>query len=390
MTVLSSIIGLFNTRLALALDPPVVPKNEAPLRFGILGAANIAPSALITPARSHPDVVIYAVAARDETRARAYARKHRIPVVFSSYQDLLDSPDVDAVYNPLPNGLHFEWTMKALTAGKHVLLEKPSSNRAEETRQMFELATKKNLVLLEAFHYRFHPANHRFKEIITSGTLGELRSLQVDTRMFSGFFPARDIRFNYELGGGAAADMGCYGLSVVRWVTDSEPIVEFAKAELFNGRADVDRAMVSDLIFDSSPHSSSRIYAHIACDLARPWKFGILPTLPTFNITATCARGTVRCTFFIMPAFIHSITIHENGKPPIKETRYKFLGENTIGKDWWTTYRYQLEAFVDRVRNRNPQHWISGDDSVAQMRALEAVYVKAGLQLRPASNVEFH
>lgn len=146
--------------------PPAAAKAEGadnrPLRFGILGAAKIAPAALIRPAVSHPDVEVYAIAARDLQRAQEYARKHGIPKVHTTYDALIHDPDVDVVYNPLPNGLHYEWTMKSLEAGKHVLLEKPAANTAEETKEMFDLAEKKGLVLLEAFHYRYDVQMLRF------------------------------------------------------------------------------------------------------------------------------------------------------------------------------------------------------------------------------------
>lgn len=138
-------------------NPPKAKKEPSALRFGILGAARIAPNALIAPAKSHPDVVIAAVAARDESKARAYAKTHGIATVYhgnDGYQKLLEDPTIDCIYNPLPNGLHYEWTMRALAAGKHVLLEKPSCNTAEETRKIFELAQAKGLVCLEAFHFR--------------------------------------------------------------------------------------------------------------------------------------------------------------------------------------------------------------------------------------------
>lgn len=117
--------------------------------------------ALINPAKSNPNVIIYAVAARDKTRAAAFAKKHGIPHVMDSYDALLDDPAIDAVYNPLPNGLHFEWTYKALAKGKHVLLEKPSTSNAVEAERLFRsplLSQNKPLVLLEAFHNRFTPA----------------------------------------------------------------------------------------------------------------------------------------------------------------------------------------------------------------------------------------
>lgn len=149
--------------------------DSKPLKFGCLGAAKIAPGALVNPARTHAEVEIYAVAARDKDRADAFAAKHGFKKVYAGltgYQgrccylnchwftsinnvtDLINDPDVDVVYNPLPNGLHFEWTMKALHGGKHVLLEKPATNTAEEAQKIFDLAAKKNLVVLEAFHYR--------------------------------------------------------------------------------------------------------------------------------------------------------------------------------------------------------------------------------------------
>ncbi|KAG0694446.1 hypothetical protein DFH29DRAFT_815365, partial [Suillus ampliporus] len=128
-----------------------------PLKFGVLGAAAIAHFALVLPAKSHPEVELYAVAVRDIS-AESFAKKHGFKKWYGGkdgYQGKLnnDSGDIHVIYHSLPNGLHYEWTMKALAAGKHVLLEKSSRNTAEETRRMFSLADQKGLVLLEAFHY---------------------------------------------------------------------------------------------------------------------------------------------------------------------------------------------------------------------------------------------
>ncbi|KAG8772896.1 hypothetical protein FRC15_002405 [Serendipita sp. 397] len=384
MGVFSSIIAIFNPRIAKCIDPPSVPKEDNPLRIGILGAAAIAPPAIILPARSHPGVVIQAVAARDEKRARLFAAKHGIPLVFSTYQQMLDSPDIDAIYNPLPNGLHFEWTMKALKAGKHVLLEKPSSSTSEETRQMFALASERKLVLLEAFHYRFHPANQKFREMATDGTLGKLLSIEVRMALLDGFFNKNDIRFNYDLGGGATTDMGCYTISYARWLAGSEPTVEFARPDIFTGRPQIDRAMTADLVFHPQSQSTP-VHAKIQCDLAQPWRWGILPRLPDMTVTATCEKGKIILDGFPLPTMLHSLTIVETNQPKRSETCHRFQGEGAIGEEWWSTYRYQLEAFVDKVRGREPQLWISGEDSIAQMKVLEAVYAKSGLEPRPAS-----
>jgi len=134
--------------------PTKVTKSANPLRLGILGAAKIAPKAVILPALSHPDITVTAVAARSLKKAQVYATKHGLAKAYEGYQTLIDDPDVDIVYNALPNGLHYEWTLKALRAGKHVLNEKPSANTEAETEQLFEAAKEKGVVLLDAYHHR--------------------------------------------------------------------------------------------------------------------------------------------------------------------------------------------------------------------------------------------
>ena len=134
-----------------------------PLRFGILGAARIAPMALIQPARRVPEAQVVAIAARDGAKARAFAAKHGIPRVHESYDALLADPELDAIYNPLPNGLHCEWTIRALRAGKHVLCEKPIASNASEAQQMADAARETGRVLVEAFHWRYHPLAKRVR-----------------------------------------------------------------------------------------------------------------------------------------------------------------------------------------------------------------------------------
>jgi predicted dehydrogenase len=142
------------------------------LRIGCLGAARIAPAALTKPAAGNPGVSCAAVAARDVTRARAFADKHKIPVVHDSYDALLADESLDAIYNPLPNGLHGLWTLKALEAGKHVLCEKPFTANAAEAARVADAAEKSGLVVMEAFHWRYHPLAARVLDIIASGELG--------------------------------------------------------------------------------------------------------------------------------------------------------------------------------------------------------------------------
>src|SRR5260370_3942500 len=141
--------------------------TKRPLRFGILGAARIAPEALIKPAQKSADAEVVAIAARDPARAREFADAHKIPRVLATYEDLINDPELDAIYNPLPNSLHCEWTIAALRAGKHVLCEKPLASNAEEAARMTQAANETGKILGEAFHYRYHPLPDRVRALIS-------------------------------------------------------------------------------------------------------------------------------------------------------------------------------------------------------------------------------
>jgi len=148
------------------------------LRIGCLGAAKIAPDALIKPAAGTERAEVVAIAARDPERARTFAEEHGIAQVDASYEALIRNPNVDAVYNPLPASLHAEWTLKALEQGKHVLCEKPFASNAAEAEQMVTAASDSGLVLLEAFHYRYHPLANRILEVLARGVLGDLHQIK--------------------------------------------------------------------------------------------------------------------------------------------------------------------------------------------------------------------
>ncbi|KII96205.1 hypothetical protein PLICRDRAFT_241926 [Plicaturopsis crispa FD-325 SS-3] len=372
----------FVKRVYSMLNPPVAPKNANALKFGIIGAADIAPLALIAPAKSHPDVVIHAIAARDLTRAQAFAKKHGIPKAYGGYQELLDDPEIDVVYNPLPNSLHFEWTMKALAAGKHVLLEKPSADVAEDTRAMFAFAESKGLVLLEAFHYRFHPAIQRVKKILDSGELGAIKNIEASIALPRGYFSGDNIRFSIELGGGAMMDMGCYTLNAVRYLTSSAPTEVLTTVVQPHPPAPaVDTALDVTLAF---PNSATAL---LTMDYALPWKW--IPRFPQIYVKVKCEAGEVDLSNFVMPTLYHSLRVvstDERGKKRERVEKVYTFGDGAgKGEAWWTTYRFQLEAFVDRLRGREPQTWIHPEDSVANMEWIENVYAKSGLGSRPKS-----
>ncbi|KAG2071288.1 NAD(P)-binding protein [Suillus decipiens] len=387
---MASVFGLFKRVYAALISPPRPPNVNAlpPLKIGILGAAAIVPNALVLPAKSHPEVELYAVAARDVSRAENFAKKHGFKKWYGGkdgYQELLDDPAIDIVYNPLPNGLHYEWTMKALAAGKHVLLEKPSSNTAEETRRMFSLADQKGLVLLEAFHYRFHPAIQRVRAIIDSGELGAIKEVDA-TIMFSKVTIGKDndVRMHYDLGGGAMMDCGCYTLSCVRYLASSNPSAVISATAIRDTRDPrIDTGTTANLTFASMRPGTEPVRSTIKCDFANPPRWGFIPRLPEVSVRAVCERGSIEMFNFVLPVIYHSITVRPDGDVPRTEKAYTFDGGK--GEDWWSTYRYQLEAFVDKVRGRTPQTWVSPEDSVANIEWIEKIYEENGLGSRPQS-----
>src|SRR5258707_5144235 len=196
--------------------------THSPIRIGVLGAAAIVPSALTNPARNVPEVQVTAIAARDPQRADKFARKHHIPRVHKTYTDLLADPDIDAIYNPLPNGLHAEWTIKALRAGKHVLCEKPFASNAKEAMEMASAAKETGKVLSEAFAYRTHPLTTRMKQVVEN-ELGRIQSIEARFRFLLTNFS--NVRYRYDLAGGALMDAGCYPVSLVRYLMGAEPKV---------------------------------------------------------------------------------------------------------------------------------------------------------------------
>ncbi|KAJ8463956.1 hypothetical protein ONZ51_g9914 [Trametes cubensis] len=364
-----------------------------PLRFGLLGAARIGPDALLTPAKSHSEVVVDAVACRDPARGIKYARTHGIRRHYTGpgcYQQLLDDSEIDVVYVALPNALHFEWTMRALEAGKHVLVEKPIADAAHEARQIFALAEKKGLVVLEAIHFtqytasaRFHPATQRVKAIIDSGELGNVKSIvaefAVPSILSSLFFLKDDIRFRYDLGGGCTMDMGVYPLAAIRYLTGSEstaPKVRTATALGQPATTRIDRGMHAAFEFPSSV--TGETYA----DFAMPgWgPFGLIPRMPKLSVKVALEGGDIEYYNYPLAGSYHWIKVKPRKGRARTEKAYKH--PDGTGDASWTTYRYQLEAFVDKVRGRTPQYWTDPQTTVLQMECVEGMYAAAGMPPR--------
>ena len=188
------------------------------VKWGLLSTALINESILGAAAESD-DVEVIAVASRDDERARAYAAEHGLDRSYGSYEELLADPDVEAVYISLPNSLHVEWTLKALEAGKHVLVEKPFSKHPDQVEHAFDRAEAGGLVLSEGFMWRHHPQTRRLVELIDAGVAGRVRVVRTafafDLATERG---TRDTRFDPTLDGGSLMDVGCYCISALRLV----------------------------------------------------------------------------------------------------------------------------------------------------------------------------
>lgn len=326
--------------------------STGPLRIGILGAARIAPMALTRPARSVPEAAIVAVAARDPARAQAFARKHGIPRVAASYEALIADPEIDAIYNPLPNSLHAPWTIRAMEAGKDVLCEKPLASNAEEARSMVEASRRTGRLLVEAFHYRFHPLAARMKAIVDSGQLGAVR--HVEATMCIPLLVPGDIRYRYDLAGGAAMDVGCYTINMVRFLAGAEPEVVRAEARLLSPK--IDRWITADFRFADG--RTGRITGSL-----------LSTSLLRLNVQVRGDQGEMSVFNPVAPHFYNRVTV----RTPSGTSRERVAGE--------ATYTHQLRAFVAAVRDRAPLP-MPLEDSIANMQVIDAVYEKAGLPKR--------
>jgi predicted dehydrogenase len=199
--------------------------EDGTVRFGVLGAANIGRN--VIPGIEASDLCsVDAVASRDLAKAEAYARELSIPRAYGAYEELLADPEIDAVYIPLPNHLHAEWSIAAVRAGKHVLCEKPLAMNAAEAESVMDAASETGRYVVEAFMYRLHPSWVRVKEIVDSGRIGELATVQSFFSYFND--DPRNVRNRVETGGGALYDIGCYCINLSRFLFDSEPVVESA------------------------------------------------------------------------------------------------------------------------------------------------------------------
>jgi predicted dehydrogenase len=330
------------------------------LRIGTLGSSRISQAALIEPAASVPEVTVAAVAARDMARAEAYALRHGLPTAHGSYEELLANPDIDAVYNPLPNSLHGPWTLRAIEAGKHVLCEKPFASNADEAAQVARAAAASGLVVMEAMHYRYHPLTQRLTEVVNE--LGPVRHIQAWTS-FAITDPG-DIRYDYDLGGGAMMDGGCYAIDCLRLLAGDEASVRGALADPVGsdaGGAVADRSLAVRLAF---PGGATGWFEST---FTRDGEFRA-------DLHVICEDGLVHLDNFIFPP-----------RGRLTATRGGTVVADEPGGGE-STYVYQLRAFAGAIASGDPVP-TSAASALVTMRVIDDAYRAAGLAPRPTAGL---
>jgi predicted dehydrogenase len=327
------------------------------LRIGVLGASRIAESSIVRPAAELGHRLV-AVAARDPQRAVAFADKYGVERAVASYQDVIDDPEVDVVYNPLANSLHAPWNLAAIAAGKPVLSEKPFARDQAEARRVADAATAAGITVLEGFHYYFHPVTQRAFTLAADGAVGEVTHVEVRMAM-----PAPDDgdpRWSFDMAGGALMDLGCYGLHIMRTLgrlsvpgLDGRPSVTRAHAE--QRTPDVDAWCDVQLGF---PGGATGLSANsmVADDYS-------------FTIRIVGKAGELLVHDFIRPNRDDGLTL----RTPTDATVERFGTRSS--------YTYQLEAFADHVQHGSVLPF-GTEDAVANMVMVDSAYRAAGLNPR--------
>jgi predicted dehydrogenase len=323
------------------------------VRLGIIGAANIADKAVIEPAKAIDEVELVGIAARDPARAEALARRTGMERVYPTYADLIADSSLDAVYIPLANSLHAEWALAALEAGRHVLCEKPLTSNAPQAQTVVETAQRCGRVMMEAFHWRYHPVAYRMIEL--SRQIGPLQGVEAH---FNARIPSDNVRFQYELAGGGFMDLGCYCVHMVRTVVGSEP--EVLRAEAVEGPPGIDLSMRAELSFSGGLHAV--VSSSMVADRSE-W-----PSAMTVRVWGEAGHFEVLNP--MAPQMGHRISGTLADGTTVDEVL-----------DLRSSYEFQLRAFCRAVAGQE-RPLTGGQDAIANMRVIDAVYEASGLGAR--------
>lgn len=328
--------------------------NGKKLRWGIIGCAGIAIRSVIPGIMLSQTGEVAAIASRDEEKVKSTAGSLGIPVAYSSYEALLEDDSIDAVYIPLPNHLHKEWTIRAAEAGKHVLCEKPFALNAAEAEEMVAACGKAGVHLAEAFMYRHHPRYDRVKEIIESGEIGTIRGIH-GTFTFNASGAKGNVRFHRHMGGGALYDIGCYPFSAARYILGKEPVAATVQAFFSPEHGDVDM-MASGLV--EFPDSIGLTF-----DCAM-WASG----RNTLEILGTEGRIYLPSAFVAAPDQASAFSVFVGGEQ--REETFQPVNQ----------YALQADDFAQAVWGGQPR--FAPEDAVHNMKILDACLQSADQRIR--------
>jgi len=326
-----------------------------PLRIGVLGAARISGEAIVRPAHELGARLV-AVAARDRSRAEAFAAEHGVERVVGDYQAVLDDPEVEVVYNPLANSLHGPWNLRAVEAGKHALTEKPFAGNAAEARLVRDAAASAGVHVVEAFHHVYHPLMARMLELAGSGEIGDLQ--YVEARMLMPPPRPDDLRWDAALAGGGLMDVGCYAVRAVRDLAPlcgGEPRVVGARGGEHPAHPGVDAWLSADLELPSG------VPAHVESSMTHQDV--------DFSLRLVGSLGEAYAPDFVKPHLDDRVVVTLAGGRTVENVGTRL------------TYTCQLEALTALVREGRPMR-TSADDSVVTMELIDDLYRAAGMQPR--------
>jgi predicted dehydrogenase len=320
-----------------------------------LSTANIGRAAVNPAIQASANGALSAVGSRNAETAADFARAHGIPRWHASYQALLDDPDLDAVYIPLPNSLHREWTIRAVEKKKHVLCEKPLAATAAECREMHAAAEANGVKLMEAFMYRFHPRTEKALALAGDGTIGALRSIRsVFTFRLT---KPENIRLNAALAGGSLMDVGCYCVNLSRTAAGREPLEAQAWATF--GPSGVDIQLAGSLRFEGG------VVAQIESALT-------IERRQSYEIAGSDATLVADSAF--VPGTDAAAVIERRGKEP--ERRHDVAGIDQ--------YRLMVEHFADCALHGRPLRY-TAQEAAHNMAAIEALYRSARADGKPVA-----
>ncbi|TBN12679.1 Gfo/Idh/MocA family oxidoreductase [Agrobacterium cavarae] len=323
------------------------------LKWGVLGCAGIAAKAVIPAIQSSRLGRVAAIASRDAEKASAMATRFGIEKSYGSYEDLLSDPDIDAIYNPLPNHLHVPMTIKALEHGKPVLCEKPIALNAAQASELAEAQKAANLPVAEAFMVRHHPQWKKARAMVAEGRLGDVRAIQT---IFAYYLDdPKNVRNQADIGGGGLFDVGCYAINTARFLFDAEPLRAIALME-------------NDPVFGTDRLTSGLL----AFPEGRQLAFTCSTQLSlTQKVTVLGTRGRLEIPIpFNAPADQQTMLIFDDGRDLAGGGRQEIVIEHV------DQYREQVDAFAEAVLSGTPLE-TGLDDAIANMKAIDALFRSA-------------